>query len=215
MKIRTRTSIAAVAVASVVGGGLAGAVLTGPAAAVAQEAEEDTTAIAESVATVEDVLAGLVEDGVISEAQAEAVAEALEEARPARGSRGFRGIGPATEAVADTLNLTVEELRDTLQDGSSLADIAAEQGVDIDLVIDQLVAEAQERLDAAVADGHLTAEEAAERLAEMETKITEMVNGELDFGRRGFGHGHRGPRGFGGAPDADGASNADDAGFDV
>jgi len=215
MKIRTRTSIAAVAVASVIGGGVAGAVLTGPAAAVAQEVDEETTVETDRVTHVDGVLTELVDEGVITEAQAEAVAGALEEARPERGFRGVRGIGDAAEEVAATLNLTVEELADALRDGSSLADIASEQGVDVDLVIDQLVAGAQERLDTAVADGRLTADEAAERLEDIETKITEMVDGELEFGRRGFSHGHRGQRGPGGAPDTDGGSDADDVVFDV
>jgi polyhydroxyalkanoate synthesis regulator phasin len=215
MKIRTRTSIAAVAVASVIGGGVAGAVLTGPAVAVAQEAEDETSVVADSVSTLDEVLAQLVEDGVITEAQADAVAEALEEARPQRGLRGFRGIGPATEELAETLSLTVEGLRDALREGSSLADLASEQGIAVDTIVDQLVAQAQERLDAAVADGRLTADEAAERLENIEAKITEMVNGELTFGRRGFGHDHRGPRGFGGSPNANGAANADDVAVDA
>lgn len=215
MKIRTRVTVAAVAVASVIGGGVAGAVLTGPAAAVAQEAEDETSTVTDPVGTVEDVLSGLVEEGVITEAQAEAVAEALEEARPKRAMRGFRGIGSAIEEVADTLNLTVDELGDALRNGSSLADIAGVQGVPVATIVDQLVAEAQERLDAAVTDGRLTQDEADEKLADMETKITEMVNGELEFGRRGFGPGYRGPRGFGGGSAGDSMPDAADTVLDV
>ncbi len=204
MKIRTRTSIAAVAVASVIGGGVVGAVLTGPTAAIAQEAEEESTVRPDRGSTIESVLADLVEDGVITQEQADAVAEALEDARPQRGFRGFHGLGAVAEEIAATLDLTVDDLTEALRDGSSLADLAAQQGVEVDIVIGLLVEQAQERLDAAVEDGRLTADEAAERLGDIESKITEMVNGELEPGRRGFGRGHRGPHGQGddAAPDA-------------
>lgn len=214
MKFRTRTSIAAVAVASVIGGGVAGAVLTGPAAAIAQEteADDDAAVVSEGFQTLEEVLADLVDEGVITQQQADVVGERLQEARPERGFRHGMGrgfIGGGLEDVAETLGMSVEDLGAALRDGSSIADIAAANSVDVQDVVDVLVAQAQERLDAAVADGHLTGDEAAERAAEIETRITEMVNGELEFGRRG-GHG----RGFGGSP-FDGDDIAEDAAFDA
>lgn len=204
MKFRTRTSIAAVAVASVIGGGVAGAVLTAPAAALAQETgvEDDGTVIADGFQTLEDVLSELVDEGVITQEQADAVGERLQEARPQRGFRGMGHgpIGGALEDVAEVLGLTVEDLSAALMDGSSLADAAAESNVDVQDVIDVLVAQAQEHLDQAVADGRLTADEATERAAEIETRITDMVNGDVDFGgRRGFGHRGHGPRAFDGS----------------
>lgn len=119
------------------------------------------------------------------------------------------------EALAETLGLTVDELRAEFEAGNSLADIAAAQGVDVQDVIDQMVAEATERLDEAVANGDLTREEADAKLAELTERITERVNsvpGEDGEGRgprrgpRGDGDGQRGPgpRGPQG-DDADGA----------
>ena len=194
MKIRTRTSIAAVAVASVVGGGVAGAVLAGPTTAIAQEAEDGTTVISDGFTTIEEVLAQLVDEGVITQDQANTVGERLQEARPRHGFGGRmgHGFGGGLEDVAALLGVSVDDLGSALMDGSSLADVAADNNVDVQAVIDLLVANAQERLDAAVADGHLTADEAAERAAEIETRVTDMVNGEIEMGRRGFGH-----RGFG------------------
>jgi hypothetical protein len=200
MNLRTRTSIAAVAVASVIGGGVAGAVLTGPAAAVAQETEDAGSPVADGITTIDEVLAQLVDEGVLTQAQADRVGEALEEARPERRPRGHRLMG-ALHTVAETLGLTVEELGTALMDGESLADIAVANGAEPEDLVDVFMAEAQSRLDAAVADGRLTAEEAAEKAAVIESRITKMVNGELEFGRRWFGPG----RGFG--PDA-----SDDAG---
>ncbi len=89
--------------------------------------------------------------------------------------------------IAEALDLTREALRDAIEEGKTIADIAAEQGVDIDTVIDDLVAEAQTRAD----------ENPDSRFAEkfdateMEQRLTDFVNGEIDLsepmGRRGHG----------------------------
>jgi hypothetical protein len=54
--------------------------------------------------------------------------------------------------------------------------------VDVQVVIDALVAEAEAHLDEKVAEGGLTQEEADERLAEITEQITDRVN---DGGGRG------------------------------
>jgi hypothetical protein len=56
--------------------------------------------------------------------------------------------------LEDTLGMTREEIRAGLEAGKSIADLAKEKGVDIQKVIDALVAEAR-------------------------TRITDMVNGKL------------------------------------
>jgi len=211
MKFLTRRSVAAVAVASIVGGGIAGAVLTGPATAIAQETgvEDDGASTSAGHQTVADILAELVDEGVITQAQADVVGERLADARPLRGSRGMGcgSIRGGLDDVAETLGLTVVELRAALTDGSSLADVAAANNIDVQEVIDVLVARAQEHLDQAVTDGRLTADKAAERAADIEARITDMVNGEFDFGGRcGFG-----PRGDGAQATDDAV--AEDAGF--
>jgi hypothetical protein len=130
------------------------------------------------------------------------------------GRRGRHGHGDP-EALAETLGLTVDELRAEFEAGNSLSDIAAAQGVDVQDLIDEMVAKATERLDEAVANDNLTREEADAKLAEITERITERVNsvpGEDGEGRgpgrgpRGDGDGQggpgpRGPRGDG--PDGD------------
>lgn len=106
---------------------------------------------------------------------------------PGRGPRGF---GARLDAVADALGVTEDELHTALQDGQSIADVAAAEGVDVQTVIDALVADATAHLDQEVAEGDLTEEEATARKADLEARITELVN--RDGGFR-FG-GHRGPR---------------------
>jgi polyhydroxyalkanoate synthesis regulator phasin len=158
---------------------------------------------------VQDALSGLVENGTITEEQADAVEEALEDARPDRGfeggigDRGFAfGFG-GISTVAESLGIGEDELRAALADGQTIAAIAEEQGVDVQDVVDDIVAAQRERLDEAVAEGHLTQEEADEFLAGAEERVTAFVNGEPPdredlrelphFGDRGLDRGDRGP----------------------
>ena len=60
-------------------------------------------------------------------------------------------------------------------------------------VVDALVTVQQERLAAAVEDGRITQEQADERLADLEERVTERVNSEAPVG--GHGHGPHGDRG--------------------
>ncbi len=54
--------------------------------------------------------------------------------------------------------------------------MAAERGVDLQGVIDALVADATARIDTAVADGRLDAERAAELKAALPDRVAEFVN---------------------------------------
>jgi polyhydroxyalkanoate synthesis regulator phasin len=203
--------IAGLAAGLITGGGVAMvATLPGGAGATTvpsvQQATDDDTASTDSRGTwLADALAPLVEDGTITQAQADAVVTALEDARPDRGGfGGGRGahIGLGLEAIAEELGLTTDEIRAALEDGQSLADLAAANGSSADALVAVLVDEATTHLDEHVADGDITQEEADERLAEMTERITAMVNGEMPAfdgrGHDGRGPGGRGPGGFGG-----------------
>ena len=124
--------------------------------------------------------------GTLTQAQADAVAEALEAARPERpfgggkhwrggpGGLGFGRIG--LDAAAEVIGIEEDDLRDALRDGTTLAELAEQNGVAVQAVIDALVAEASERIDNLVEDGRLDAAEADERLAEATERITTLVN---------------------------------------
>ncbi len=114
------------------------------------------------------------------------------------------GCGPGGERLEDlasVLGTDAESLREALRDGQSIADVAEANGADVQAVIDAMIANAEERLDQAVTDGKLTAEEAADKEAEIAERVEDVVNGEAPFGRRGPGgpRGERGERGPGGA----------------
>jgi ribosomal protein S20 len=166
------------------------------------QATDDTTVESDDTSGdhtthLQDALQPLIDDGTITQAQADAVIAALEAARPEGGMGrhgGFGHGGAGLTAAATALGVTEDELRTELRSGSSLADVAAAKGVDVQAVIDAIVAEATAAIDQAVTDGRLTADEAAEKKAELSERVTAMVNGEMPVGGpmgRG-GHHHHG-----------------------
>jgi hypothetical protein len=177
--------IASLAVAAAALGATAALV---PAVASAQdEAPVEESAEEARAGFLADALQPLVDDGTITAGQAAAVGEAIREAAPARGPRHKHFGG--SEVLTDVLGVDQEALREALMSGQSVADIAAENGVDVQTVIDTLVAEANVRLDEAVAEGKIDAADADEKRAQIEERVTAMVNGEFE-GRR---HGRFGP----------------------
>lgn len=89
-----------------------------------------------------------------------------------RSSRGAR-----LSSVADVIGIEAEELRDELQGGATIADVAEANGVNADDVVDALVANVEERLDAKVEAGEITEEEAAEKLENKAERIANKVDG--------------------------------------
>ena len=110
--------------------------------------------------------------------------------RPGRRGKGL-------ETAAEALGLSVEDLRSELGEDTSLADVAEAQDVDVQTVIDAMVAEARTHLDERVSDGGLTQERADERLANLTERITERAN------TAGRPEGGRGPSGRGGCDKGD------------
>jgi hypothetical protein len=129
--------------------------------------------------------------------------EGLPERPQGRGPR----FGAGLDAAAEAIGITSEELRDALQDGSTIAEVAEANDVEVQTVIDALVADAEAHLDEAVADGRITEEQAAGRKAELPERIEALVNGEGPVGGPG-GPGH-GPEG--GPPPVEGEGSSTDA----
>ncbi len=158
----------------------AGALALTPDTASAQEAVEGDNSTVERHTSLEDVLGELVDEGVITQEQADVVAERLRENAPDRRLGHHRGAH--LEIVAQVLDMEVSDLADALRDGQTIAEIAGDQ---TQSVIDALVDEAADRLADAVEDDRLTEEEADARLTEITERITAMVTGE---GRPGPHH---------------------------
>jgi hypothetical protein len=175
------------------------AALTMSGIALAQTDDSSTTTAGDeasrAITAIVEKLAPLVDDGTITDAQAQAVAEQL--ADEFGGPRGHRrGFRVGLDAAAEFLGMDVEDLASQLRDGATLAEIAGDQ---TDALIAAMVADVEEHLAQAVDDGTLTQEQADEKLAEAEEHITTFVNEgppQRPEGAPGPG-GRRGPGGPG------------------
>jgi len=89
-----------------------------------------------------------------------------------------KGPGPragAAKAAAAYIGVSVKELRTQLKGGKSLGDVATAHGKSVSGLEAAILAGAKTRLDAAVAAGKLTAEQAAERLEKLQNRVHELV----------------------------------------
>ena len=93
----------------------------------------------------------------------------------------------AAVARVEALGANEEDLHTALEaDGATLAQVAEDQGVAVDTVVQALVTAEQERIAQAVTDGRITQEQADERLADLEQRVTDRVNAAVgDHGLRG------------------------------
>jgi hypothetical protein len=108
------------------------------------------------------------------------------------------GPGKNVDAVASVLGLTASELRTQIDAGKTLAQVATAQGVDVQKVIDTIVSEMKAHLAVEVASGEHTQAEVDAKLAELDARVTEMVNKVRPAhpaNGRGGRHGHEGGRG--------------------
>jgi polyhydroxyalkanoate synthesis regulator phasin len=130
---------------------------------------------------LQEVLDGLVEDGTLTQEQADAVTDGLrakvEEWRDEHG--GERGPGILRglwEEAAAVIGVEPDALRDGLRDGQSLAEIAADAGIERQELVDALVAKGEELLDTAVEEGVIDEERAAEIEAELPEHVERLVD---------------------------------------
>ncbi len=200
-----KSSLAAAGLAAgLVAGGAAGLVLV-PAAALGQTTTPAQTpsgpsdevrslqgdTAAEPGEHLRAVLAPLVANGTLTQAQADKVIAALQAAKPLHGPGGLRHQAFRIEfgKVASTIGVTEAQLHAALRSGKSIADVARSKGVAPQKVIDVLVADAKARLAKQVTAGTITQAQADTRLAAATKMITACVNGELPKPPRGGGRG--------------------------
>ncbi len=107
-----------------------------------------------------------------------------------------------SETVSDLLGLTPEEIQAERQEGKSLVEIAAAQGVSEDELVEAIMAAEEEAIQQAVGAGICIEEEAEQHLQRMEQRIRQAVNwtgsgsaeaGEhCGYGQAGLGNGMMG-----------------------
>ena len=161
---------------------------------------------------ITSILATLVGNHTISQAQSDAITAALNAAKAAApkpmiaggnagaegsgmpggmrglGVRGFGGAFGANQAlIASTLGITTTVLQADIAAGQSLATIAGPTKVAG--LISALVAAETTTINAQLTAGHLTSAQAATRIAGLNAQVTAMVNATPTkvMGRRGHG----------------------------
>jgi hypothetical protein len=140
--------------------------------------------------------------GTITSAQAAELKQRIEDGEvplvglgPGLGHRGGHHGFVDFSTAAGYLGLTEAQLRTKLEAGDTLAEIATAQGKTAAGLVDALVAAAKADLDEKVAAGRITAAQRTSILADLESRLDDVVDGEFSFGFRGPG----GP-GFGPPP---------------
>jgi hypothetical protein len=98
---------------------------------------------------------------------------------PGRGGPGGPGLrgGPHLDAAAAALGITADELRTQLQSGKTIAQVAGERNVDLQVVTDAVAADESAEIDQALAAGKLTQAQADEMKANASQHATDIVNG--------------------------------------
>jgi polyhydroxyalkanoate synthesis regulator phasin len=142
----------------------------------------------------QQVLDDAVSEGVLTEEQAERMSErwaqgvgpggmgAFGRGRGMMGRQGgFGGMMAGTEisllgVAAEELGMTLDELTAALQDGKTIADLAAEKGVEPQVIADAFVAQRAEWLAEAVADGRITQQQADWMLENMQEQVLEHLD---------------------------------------
>ena len=190
-----RKAIATAAIAASLAGGAAGFAFTSNSAIAGAEEATTTSIVRPSGqmggaprrapgAELSEVLKPLVDDSTINQSQADAVIAAIQAARPAGGEhengamKGPKGAhaGKNLEVAADAIGVTVDDLKQGIKSGTTVAAQAQAKGVEPQTVIDALVNEMTTHITSDVADGKLTQTEADERIANATERISKFVN---------------------------------------
>jgi hypothetical protein len=163
----------------------------------------------------EQVVDEALDEGWLTEDQAEKMRERMEQGFGPRGMdkgfmvphRGFMGRGGESlmDVAAEELCISVEDLHAELRDGKTIAELAQDNGVDPQGIVDAYLAQLEETLKQSVEDGKQTQsqadwmlEQAAERVPD---QLEETWGGRFPGGMRGGGR-PGGMRGFPGQDDA-------------
>ena len=99
-------------------------------------------------------------------------------------------------AAAQVLGMTDAELTAALQSGKTTAQVATGKGVELQKVIDAIVAADKAEFAAAVTAGTMTQAQADDRIANLAAHVTDEVNGVAGKGGPGGMGGGRGHGGF-------------------
>jgi hypothetical protein len=83
---------------------------------------------------------------------------------------------PGADAIASYLGVTKAELRTARENGTSLAQLAQQQGKSVDGLKQAIYNDAKAHLDKAVAAGRITSAQAASMLSNLQSHLDDIVN---------------------------------------
>jgi hypothetical protein len=192
-RLKHPAAIGAAAVLAVAGTGAAVAASSGssPRDAVLKDAAQRLNVTPDKLkaalkAAFEDQIDQAVKDGKLTRQQADRIKQRIE-----RGG-GLPPFGPGPHmllrfggprgdlsAAADYLGLSREQLMSQLRGGKTLADVAKAQGKSVDGLKQAIVAAAKSKLDKAVAEGRITAQQRDELLKGLQQHVGDLVQGRV------------------------------------
>ena len=90
--------------------------------------------------------------------------------------RGMPGGDSLLSVAADEMGMTLTELLTELETEKSIADVAAEKGIDTQVIVDAYLAQVREKVDEAVAEGRITQKQADYQLQRAEERVTARLD---------------------------------------
>lgn len=177
---------------------IAGAALTLGSLSVASAHDNGGAGRGDKLASI---LNGLVTKGTLNQAQVDAITKAVTDARTAGDAEREANRAAHIKVITDTLGITADALKARLDAGDSLATIA---GAKKDALITAMVAFETKEIDAKLAAGDITADQATKMKANLKDRVTAQVErvpgtemGPEGMGPKGVGPKGMGPKGMG------------------
>ena len=130
---------------------------------------------------ISSMLSGLVSNGTITQSQADAIIKAAEAMKVASKSIRDANRSALDSVITSTLGISLESVVSRLKAGESLATIAGDKK---SALITALAAEINKQIDAALAAGKITANQATAQKAKSVDRVTNMVNNVKGFGKK-------------------------------
>jgi hypothetical protein len=156
------------------------AIITDAAEQLGVQPSELTSALKQALKNRVDAA---VQDGTLTRQQGQRMKERIDAGEvPFLGLPFHRHHGPfhgKLEAAAEYLGMTEAQLREALEDGKTLAQVARDRDKSVDGLVDALVEGAEEKLQDAVDAGRLTEAEKRDMLEGLRDRITDLVNGRF------------------------------------
>ncbi len=140
--------------------------------------------------------------GQLTQDQADRLKARGFELAPMFAPRGGRvGGAHLMESAATVLGISADDLMTQLRDGKSLADVAGAQGISVDKLKTDLLAQVKTELDTLVSDGKITQSQADDVYSRTESNIDTIINATGPF-RGGCPPGGPGPGPMSGSSDS-------------